>query len=74
MPGSFSGSDIHLYAGYLAGTQAARANIHSYMRTVYYSLNLADVGLPRSVGLPVGVRNIVPKSNTLTANTALSHC
>ena len=64
----------NLFAGYLAGTQAAGANAYSHVGTVNHSLNLTDVGLPGSVGLPVGVRNVVSECNTLTANTALSHC
>ena len=64
----------NLCAGYLAGTQAAGANVYGHVGAVNHSLYLTDVGLPGSVGLPVGVRNVVSKSNTLTANTALSHC
>ena len=64
----------NLCAGYVAGTQAAGANAYSHVGTVNHSLNLTDVGLPGSVGLPVGVRNVVSECNTLTANTALSHC
>ena len=64
----------NLCAGYLAGTQAAGANAYSHVGTVNHSLNLTAVGLPGSVGLPVGVRNDVSDCNTLTANTALSHC
>ena len=63
----------NLCAGYLAGTQAAGANVYSYVGTVNYSLNLTDVGLPGSVGLPVGVRNVVSKSNALAANATFSH-
>ena len=43
------------------------------MGSVNDSLNLADIGLPGSVGLTVGVRYVVSENNALTADTALSH-
>ena len=43
------------------------------MSSVYYCLNLTDVGLPRSVGLTVRVRNVMTEGHALTADTALSH-
>ena len=43
------------------------------MSSVNDSLNLTDVGLPCSVSLTVGVRNVVSENNTLAANAALSH-
>ena len=58
---------------YLAGTKATGANVHRSSGTINYCLNLADVRLPGSVGLTVGVRNVVTEGNALTANTALCH-
>ena len=63
----------HLSALNLTGTQATGANINSLVRSFNYSLHLADVGLPGSVALTVGVGNGVTKGYTLTANTTLCH-
>ena len=57
----------------LTGTQATGANINTLVRSFNYSLHLADVGLPGSVALTVGVGYGVTKGDTLTANTALCH-
>ena len=57
----------------LSGTKATRANVNGAISTVNNCLNLADVGLPGSVGLAVRVRNVVTKSNAFTANATLSH-
>ena len=57
----------------LSGTKATGANTNSSVGAVYYSLNLADVGLPSSVGLAVRVGNVMTKGNALAADTALSH-
>ena len=62
-----------LNSGNLAGTKATRANSNGLRRTVYDSLNLADVGLPSSVCLTIGVGNSVSENNTLTTDTALCH-
>ncbi len=43
------------------------------MSSVYYCLYLADIGLPRSVSLAVGVGNVVSEYDTLAAYTALCH-
>jgi hypothetical protein len=37
------------------------------------NLYLADIGLPTSVGLAVGVRNVLTKHNAFVANTAFCH-
>ena len=63
----------HLCALNLTGTQATGANINGLVRSAYDSLHLADVGLPGSVALTVGVRNGVAEYNALTTNTALCH-
>ena len=63
----------HLSALNLTGTQATGANINGLVRSVNHSLHLADVGLPGSVALTVGVRNGVTEHNALTTYTALCH-
>ena len=57
----------------LSRTKATRAIVNGVIATVNYSLYLADVRLPGSVGLTVRVRNVVTKGNALTADTAFSH-
>ena len=53
--------------------KATRANVNGAVSSVNYSLNLADIGLPGSVGLAVRVRNVMSKGNALAANATLSH-
>ena len=43
------------------------------MSAVNYSLYLSDVGLPHSVCLTVGMRNIMTENNALAANITLCH-
>lgn len=43
------------------------------MRTVNNSLNSSDVGFPHSVGLAVGVGNILTESYAFAAYRALCH-
>ena len=62
-----------LSALYFAGTKATGTNAYRLIGSVNNCLNLADVGLPGSVGLAVGVRHVVSEGNALTADTALSH-
>ena len=57
----------------LSRTKETRAIVNGLIATVNYSLNLADVRLPGSVGLTVRVRNVVSESNALTANATFSH-
>ena len=57
----------------LSRTKATGANANGLVGSVDNSLNLTDIRLPGSVGLAVGMGNIVTKGNTLAANTALSH-
>lgn len=57
----------------LTGTQATGAHGNRGRSTVYQSLYLADIGLPGSIGLTVGVRNVVTKHDTLSANTTFCH-
>ena len=63
----------HLSALNLTGTQAAGANIDSLVRSVHNRLDAADVGLPGSVALTVGVRYGVTEHNALATNTTLCH-
>ncbi len=64
---------ISLRSGYFAGAQATGANRHGGGGPVNDSLYLADIGLPRTVGLAMGVRNVLTEHNALAANTALCH-
>ena len=57
----------------LSGTKATRANVNGTVSTVNNCLNLADIGLPGSVGLTVRVGNVVSEGNALTANATFSH-
>ena len=58
---------------YLVGTKAAGANGNGLTCSVVDYLNLAYIGLPRSVGLSVGMRNVTAKRNALSAYCALCH-
>ena len=62
-----------LRAGNFARAKATRANRHGRGGTVNDSLYLADIGLPRTVGLAMGVGNVLTEHNALSANTALCH-
>ena len=62
-----------LSACYLTRTQATGANANGYMRAVNHCFDLTDVRFPGSVGLTVGVGNILTESYALSANTALCH-
>ena len=57
----------------LTGTQATGTYMNCCMSAVNYSLNLSDVGLPHSVCLTVGMRNIMTENNALAANITLCH-
>ena len=60
-------------AGNFTGTQAAGTNIYMARRTIDQSLHALDVGLPRTIGTTVRMRNLDTKSHTLVAKLALSH-
>ena len=62
-----------LHAGHFARAQATGANRHGRGGPVNDSLNLADIGLPRTVGLAVGVRNVLTEHYAFSAYTALCH-
>ena len=53
--------------------QAAGADRNSLRVATDGDLNLADIGLPTSVGLTIGVRNVLSENNALTANTTFCH-
>ena len=57
----------------LAGAQATGAYVNGRVRTVNDCLHLADVGLPSSVGLAVGVGYVVTEGHALAANAAICH-
>ena len=54
-------------------TQAAGANVYGLVGAVNNSLYLSDVGLPGSVGLSVGVRNLETKNHGLFTEITLCH-
>jgi hypothetical protein len=62
-----------LRAGNLARAQATGANRHGGGGPVNDSLYLTDIGLPGTVGLAMGVGNVLTEHNALSANTALCH-
>ena len=57
----------------LARAQTARANSDGFRSAVYQSLDLADIGLPHSVRLPMRVGYVLTEHDTLSANTAFCH-
>lgn len=54
-------------------TQAAGADIDCLVLTVDNNLNGSDVRFPSSVGLSVGMGNIMTKGNTLFTDAAFCH-
>ncbi len=65
---------LSLCALNFAGAETSRAYIYALVASVHNCLYAADVGLPGSVGLTVGVGNVVSEDNALTANLTLCHC
>ena len=57
----------------LIGSQASGTNVHMARSTVNNSLNALDVGLHRTIGTSVGVRDIDTESHALAADIALCH-
>ena len=57
----------------LAGTEATRAYVDGLVGSFNNCLYAADVGLPGTVGFAVGVRNVMPESNSLSAHAAFCH-
>ena len=43
------------------------------MSTVYIRLNFSNIGLPLSVGLAIGMGNILTEHNAFAAEFTLSH-
>ena len=64
---------LELVLSVLDRTQATSTNGDGLVFTVNGCLYLADVGLPTSVGLTMGVRNGLSENNTLSTNAALCH-
>lgn len=62
-----------LYPLDLTGTQATRANVQGCMSAVYIRFYFSDIGLPLSVGLAIGMGNIVTEHNAFAAEFTLSH-
>ena len=60
-------------AFHLVGTKASCTDMHMARSTVNNSLNALDVGLDRSIGTSVGVRDIDTESHALAADIALCH-
>ena len=58
---------------HLVGTKASSTNMHMARRAFNNSLNALDVGLHRSVGTSVRVRDIDTESHALAADIALCH-
>ncbi len=57
----------------LTGTQATRANAEGLVSTVYICLYFSDIGLPLSVGLTIGMGNILTEHYAFAAEFTLSH-
>ena len=60
-------------SGDFTGTQTPGTNIYMARGTVHNRLDTLDVGLPRAVGTPVGVRDLDAEGNALVAELTLSH-
>ena len=67
---SFLNSDCSLN---LTGAQAAGTYANGGVSTVNNSLYLADVRLPHSISLTMGMGVVVTKGNALSADATLSH-
>ena len=60
-------------SGDLAGTHTPGTNIHMARRAIDNRLNTLDIGLPGTIGTPVGVRDLDAEGHALVAKFALSH-
>ena len=60
-------------AGNFTGTQTPGTNIYMAGRTIDDRLHTLDIGLPGTIGTPVGVRDLDAEGHTLIAKLALSH-
>lgn len=54
-------------------SEAARANIYALGGAADGNFDSSDIGLPLSVGVSVGVRNIAAKGNALAAVITFCH-
>ena len=59
--------------GDFTGTQTPGTNIYMAGGTIDDRLYTLDIGLPRTVGTPVGVGDLDPESNTLVTELSLCH-
>ena len=64
---------VSLLLSLLHGTQAAGTYGDRLGIAADGNLYLADIGLPTSVGLAVGVRNVLTEHNAFVADTAFCH-
>lgn len=60
-------------AGNLTAAQATGANVDMLGRAVHDDLDTLNVGLPCTVGAPVGMTDLDTKGNALSANIAFCH-
>ena len=60
-------------SGNFTGTQTPGTNIYMAGRAVDDRLNTLDIGLPGTIGTPVGVRDLDTEGHALVAKFALSH-
>ena len=60
-----------LNSGNLAGAQATGADVYRLRGTANNCLYAANIGLPSSVGLAVGMGNVMTEGHTLTAKFTL---
>ena len=61
-------------SGYLTGTQATGAGVDPARSTVHDCLNTLYIGLPSTVGSPVGSgETLIPEGYAFAANIAFCH-
>ena len=60
-------------SGDLTGTHTPGTNIHMAGGTIDDCLHTLHIGLPRTIGTPVRVRNLNAEGHALVAKLALSH-
>ena len=64
----------NLYSAFnLTGTETTGTYVNRFRSSVYNSLYFSDVRLPGSVGLAVGVGNVVTERYAFSADITLSH-
>ena len=60
-------------SGNLTGAQTPGTNVHMAGRTVDDCLHTLDIGLPGTIGTPMGVGNLDAESHALIAKFAFGH-